>query len=114
MHLLPIWRESSMKMLGSTLGAVMVAGLLTLSAVPFATASHAADQSETLGPNIVSNGGFERGADPGLMLDLFPGSPFLAGWTVLSNQERVVGTYWQAKEGTRSLSLNNPRSTSPN
>jgi hypothetical protein len=102
-----------MKTLSRSLRSVMVMGLLALSALPFTAASHAANQPETLGPNIVNNGGFERGADPGLMLDLIPGAPYLAGWTVLSNQERVVGTYWQAEEGTRSLSLSNPRSSSP-
>jgi FlaG/FlaF family flagellin (archaellin) len=103
-----------MKQLGSAIRAVLMAGLITASSLSFTATSHAAAQAETLGPNIVNNGGFERGADPGQMLDLMPGTPYLAGWNTLSDQVRVIGTYWQAQEGTRSLSLRNPRSTSPN
>lgn len=74
-----------------------------------ADAHRAADTAATEvdGPNLLVNGGFERGADPGDALILSPGSPYLQGWTVetpgTERQVYDVGTLWQAEEGTRSL-----------
>jgi hypothetical protein len=67
----------------------------------------AADQAETLGPNIVANGGFEVGSDPGVQLSIPVGSPYLSGWTTHGTEVKVMGTYWQAEEGTRSMALAN-------
>lgn len=71
-------------------------------------AHRAADTAtEVDGPNILVNGGFERGADPGGALILPPSSPLLQGWTVevpgTERQVYYVGTLWQAAEGTRSV-----------
>ena len=87
----------------------MLVGLLLGAALAAPAAAVArADSAERLGPNIVNNGGFERGADPGVGLGLSQGSPFLEGWNVVGSETRVEGTYWQAQEGTRSLSLAKP------
>jgi hypothetical protein len=84
----------------------------TLAGTPQASAQRAADTAaEVDGPNILVNGGFERGADPGKMLTLTAGAnPLLPGWTVVipggdPRNVDYVGTYWQAEEGTRSLGL---------
>ena len=62
--------------------------------------------AEVDGPNILVNGGFEQGADPGNHLELPVGmSPFLAGWTVVNRYAEYVGSYWRAEEGTRSVGL---------
>lgn len=85
---------------------ILAATLLSAAALPpLATAAAVANQPETLGPNIAANGGFERGSDPGEKLDIPAGAPSLEGWTTVGPAVRVVGTYWQAQEGTRSLSL---------
>jgi Protein of unknown function (DUF642) len=80
---------------------------LPLAGAPVAGAHRAADAStEVDGPNILANGGFEQGADPGAQLELPVGtSPMLAGWTVINRYVNYVGTYWKAEEGTRSISL---------
>lgn len=90
--------------------ALILAAALTgsLAGTPPAGAHRAADTAtEVDGPNILVNGGFERGADPGDALILDPGSPLLQGWTVdvpgTERQVYYVGTLWQAAEGTRSV-----------
>jgi choice-of-anchor C domain-containing protein len=60
-----------------------------------------------LGPNIVVNGGFERGADPGEALAVQAGSPFVTGWTIFGSEVHVYGTAVQAEEGGRSVSMAN-------
>jgi uncharacterized protein DUF642 len=60
-----------------------------------------------LGPNIVVNGGFERGADPGEALAVQAGSPFVIGWTIFGNEVHVYGTAVQAEEGGRSVAMAN-------
>jgi len=63
--------------------------------------------TEVDGPNILVNGGFEQGAEPGNKLELPVGmSPFLAGWTVVNRYADYIGGYWNAEEGTRSVGLN--------
>src|ERR1051326_8376733 len=84
-----------------------VALLLGAAFAPLAHSAHAADQSEQLGPNIVANGGFEIGSNPGVQLAIPVGAPFLSNWTPVGNEVRVVGTGWQAEEGARSMSLGN-------
>ena len=91
-----------------------IAALALVAAVlaPYASAVRAATPPpESLGPDIVVNGGFERGADPGDHLYLTAGiSPQLEGWTVVW-RIGVYGTGWQAQEGTRSLGLLNVSNT---
>jgi choice-of-anchor C domain-containing protein len=102
----------------STNSSRRVAALVLAAAVafPWAGAAHVAAQrahdiaTEVDGPNILVNGGFERGADPGVQLALTSGTTFLTGWTVANPGFALyyVGTAWQAEEGTRSLELANP------
>lgn len=84
------------------------AGALPLAGATHVMAQRAPDTStEVDGPNILVNGGFETGADPGVHLELPVGSsPLLAGWTVTNRYVNVMGTYWKAEEGTRSLGMN--------
>ena len=86
---------------------ILAAALLSAAALlPMATAAAVANRSETLGPNIAVNGGFERGSDPGSYLDIPAGTRYLEGWTSVGSHVQLIGTYWRAKEGTRSLALN--------
>jgi uncharacterized protein DUF642 len=87
---------------------ILAASLAAALAGAPASAHRAADAAtEVDGPNILQNGGFERGADPGVKLDLSSGSsPLLAGWTVI-NSATAYGSYWMAEEGTRSVGLLN-------
>ena len=55
--------------------------------------------------NLLANGSFERGADPGQSLKLNPGSTAITGWVVTRAPIDYVGTLWQAANGTRSLDL---------
>ena len=92
----------------STLVRSAAAVLLGAATVlPLAGGAYAADHAETLGPNIVANGGFETGSDPGVQLSIPVGSPYLTGWTTHGTEVKVIGTYWQAEEGTRSMALAN-------
>ena len=97
---------------------VAAAGVIPVVGTPNASARQAADtQTEVDGPNILPNGGFEQGADPGKILLVPRGStPLLAGWTVANancdpRSVYYVGTAWQAEEGTRSLAMTNSSST---
>ena len=103
-----------MKIISTNIARRTAALLLTAAlAVPLTGAMHAMAQdaadptTEVDGPNILANGGFEQGADPGDHLALAPGqSPFLAGWTIINGSVDSIGGYWKAEEGTRSIGLN--------
>ena len=76
-------------------GRTKAALLLAAMALPFAGAAGAHAQraqasqtapTEVLGPNLMANGGFERGIDPGRFY-VFPTgdtSSLLQGWTLLN------------------------------
>jgi choice-of-anchor C domain-containing protein len=55
--------------------------------------------------NLIVNGSFEEpgGVETWLVFGAGPGLP---GWTVESGTVEIVGTYWQAAEGSQSLDLN--------
>ncbi len=94
---------SSIHLVDSIAAVVLAAALLG----PHASGARAdaAPPVESLGPNIVANGGFEQGADPGEHIYLPAGaSPLLPGWTLLAGAV-LYGTSWQAEEGNRSLAL---------
>jgi hypothetical protein len=78
-----------------------------LAGMPVSAHRAADTATEVDGPNILRNGGFEAGADPGSALILPASSPLLQGWTVevpgTERQVYYVGSLWQAEEGTRSV-----------
>jgi choice-of-anchor C domain-containing protein len=58
--------------------------------------------------NLLKNGSFEFGPDPGPsgFLPLTPGSTAISGWEVIRGGIDYVGTDWVASDGDRSLDLN--------
>ena len=76
----------------TALAAVAAAGLLTSPA--FAAV------------NLVTNGSFETGPNPGGFTTLFAPSSAIAGWTVAGGTVDYIGNYWQASDGVRSIDLN--------
>lgn len=98
-----------MKKTHGVVAVSLMATVLAATSGPLVGGVHAAAPAPaTLGANVVPNGGFERGADPGVHLAIAPGSPLLANWTVVGSEVSVYGTYWKAQEGGRSLALANP------
>jgi choice-of-anchor C domain-containing protein len=71
----------------------MAAAALTLS-----TAGNAAT-------NLITNGSFELGTNPGVFTSLVKGSSAITGWTIGGSSVDYIGTYWQAADGVRSLDL---------
>lgn len=58
------------------------------------------------GENVLQNGSFEDGPDPGAYLPLNPGSKDITGWEVTRGQIDYVGTDWVSSNGNRSVDLN--------
>jgi choice-of-anchor C domain-containing protein len=56
--------------------------------------------------NLVTNGSFESGPDPGVTMTLPVGSTVIAGWVVTGAPIEYVGTDWTAAQGARSVALN--------
>jgi choice-of-anchor C domain-containing protein len=72
---------------------LIVAGMATCMAV----GAHA---------NLIVNGSFETGADPGSFTTLFGGdTTSIPGWRVVNHSIDYIGTYWQADHGNRSIDL---------
>jgi len=57
-------------------------------------------------PDVVENGSFEIGPDPGAFILLDVGDTQITGWTVTRGAINYKGTYWQHSDGSRSLDLN--------
>src|SRR5579883_1356599 len=100
--------QSLVTLARGTAALILVAAFSgVLTGTSTAGAHRPADAVEVDGPNILVNGGFERGANPGDALILDAGTPFLQGWTIevpgAERQVYYVGTLWQAEEGTRSV-----------
>jgi len=55
--------------------------------------------------NLIVNGSFEVGTDPGVFLTLPGGSTAIAGWTTTGVSTDYIGTLWVASDGDRSLDL---------
>lgn len=75
--------------------ATVAASVLLLSSVSNAQAA-----------NLIQNGSFELGPDPGAYLPLNVGSTAIEGWTVIKGGIDYYGTGWVASDGNRSLDLN--------
>jgi choice-of-anchor C domain-containing protein len=57
--------------------------------------------------NLLINGSFETGTDPGAFSTAFNNdSTTIAGWTVIGDSVDYIGSYWVAQNGLRSLDLN--------
>lgn len=57
------------------------------------------------GENLLINGSFEDGPDPGEWTTLHAGSTALQGWTVTHGSVDIVGSLWAASDGKRSIDL---------
>jgi len=55
--------------------------------------------------NLLQNGSFEEGPDPGRWTSLNPGATDIKGWTVTRGQIDYVGSIWPAAHGKRSIDL---------
>lgn len=55
--------------------------------------------------NLLTNGSFEDGPDPGQFISLAEKDEQVKGWTVINGGIDYIGTYWPAAEGKRSLDL---------
>ena len=55
--------------------------------------------------NLVFNGSFEIGADPGSFTTLNAVDNSIPGWTVTGGSVDYIGSYWQASNGVRSLDM---------
>ena len=55
--------------------------------------------------NLIVNGSFEDGIDPGVFLPLPGGSTAIAGWITTGVSTDYIGTVWVASDGERSLDL---------
>jgi choice-of-anchor C domain-containing protein len=55
--------------------------------------------------NLIKNGSFEEGPDPGDFKSLDEDSKDIKGWVVTRGQIDYVGTHWKAADGERSLDL---------
>jgi choice-of-anchor C domain-containing protein len=55
--------------------------------------------------NLLINGSFEEGPEPGMFKPLDVGSTAIKGWTVTRGQIDYIGAFWQAADGKRSIDL---------
>lgn len=65
----------------------------------------AAFASTAASANLITNGSFESGIDPGILTTLNATSTAIVGWTVTEGSIDYIGTYWTASDGARSLDL---------
>ena len=57
--------------------------------------------------NLVTNGSFEAGINPGAFTTIPVGnSTSITGWTVVGGNVDYIGAYWQASDGVRSIDIN--------
>ena len=86
---------------------------LALVAASAAMTAGLATSASASGPNLISNGGFESPSVSDPFQTIAAGSD-LGGWTVGGDSVDLIGTYWQAAEGSQSLDLsgNQPGSIS--
>ena len=55
--------------------------------------------------DLIQNGSFETGPNPGYFLRLLGGSTAITGWTVIGTDIDYIGTCWPASDGSRSMDL---------
>src|SRR5205823_13165115 len=83
-----------------------LAGALFL-ALLFRSAATGDDQKKDKDKNLLVNGSFEEGPDPGEngFLSVDVDSKEIKGWVVTRGQIDYIGSYWQNADGKRSLDL---------
>ncbi len=64
-----------------------------------------AAEPKPCGPNLIKNGSFENGTEPGSWLTLKAGSPGIDDWTITHGSVDTVGSLWAAPDGKRSIDL---------
>src|SRR6185369_7781864 len=64
-----------------------------------------ADACDLPAGNLIQNGSFEDGADPGSYTGLGAGSGAITSWTVDPDSVDYIGSYWVASDGARSVDL---------
>lgn len=84
------------------LAPVIAACVAVLLAAPRA----GTDDKKPEPANLLVNGSFEDGPDPGDFLPLDKGAKDIKGWVVVNAQIDYIGTHWTAADGKRSLDLN--------
>jgi len=55
--------------------------------------------------NLITNGSFEVGTDPGNFSNLYPGNTDIAGWEIVSGNIDYAGSVWKASDGYRSIDM---------
>jgi len=55
--------------------------------------------------NLIQNGSFEMGPDPGALITLGAGATSITAWRVTSRTIDYIGSYWNASNGRRSIDL---------
>jgi choice-of-anchor C domain-containing protein len=54
---------------------------------------------------LIVNGNFEQGQDPGSFATLHAGDPSITGWTIAGVSIDYIGTHWRGADGGRSVDL---------
>lgn len=55
--------------------------------------------------NLLANGSFEQGANPGSFANVPSGAASIPGWTVTGEAIDYIGSLWRASHGARSIDL---------
>jgi choice-of-anchor C domain-containing protein len=88
--------------------AVLAASLaIVATGALFFTSGRSLAKTETkpCGPNLIKNGSFEDGTEPGEWLTLKAGSSGIDDWTITHGSVDTVGSLWAAPDGKRSIDL---------
>mgnify|MGYP005839609693 CR=1 FL=1 len=62
--------------------------------------------NSAIAANLIQNGSFEMGPNVGAFTTLPAGSTAINNWIVTDDDIDIVGTFWQASDGQRSIDLN--------
>jgi choice-of-anchor C domain-containing protein len=84
--------------------SINLAGALILAAF-FGSALSGDEKKADEPKNLLENGSFEEGPDPGDFKPLDEDSTDIKGWTVTRGQIDYIGTHWQSADGSRSIDL---------
>jgi choice-of-anchor C domain-containing protein len=94
-----------------TVGTILIVrGNASRTQGPDGGTANRSGSAPTVGPELVTNGGFEDGpeqdpAGPGFTT-MVAGTTAIPGWTVTRGSVDYIGTYWQHAGGRRSVDLN--------